>query len=81
MSFFLDGNLVGSYRQLPTGDATYEYNVPVYVNTSLPPGNHTIEIQNGQPNLSKTDSTILLDYIVYTYVLPPTCSPALPEKR
>ena len=69
MSFFLDGNLVGSYRQLPTGDATYEYNVPVYANDSLPPGEHTIVVVNGRP--SRRQSINLLDYIIYSLVIAP----------
>ncbi|KAI0719137.1 hypothetical protein C8T65DRAFT_523365, partial [Cerioporus squamosus] len=64
MSFFIDGNLVGQFVQPPTGDTTYEYNVPVYVNESLPPGSHTIAIVNGVPNGNQ--SLTLLDYIVYT---------------
>ena len=71
MSFLLDGNLVGSYRQSPTGDATYEYNVPVYVNESIPPGQHTIALVNGEVN--GNTSLTLLDYIVYTSVLPTCC--------
>ncbi|RDX56297.1 hypothetical protein OH76DRAFT_1318572, partial [Lentinus brumalis] len=64
MSFFIDGNLVGNFVQPPTGDTTYEYNVPVYANDSLPPGTHTIAIVNGVPNGNQ--SLTLLDYIVYT---------------
>ncbi|TBU46568.1 hypothetical protein BD309DRAFT_840655, partial [Dichomitus squalens] len=64
MSFFLDGNLVGTFQQPPNGNATYEYNVPVYVNESLPPGQHTIVVVNGE--LGGNTSLTLLDYIVYT---------------
>ena len=68
MSFFIDGNLVGNFVQPPTGDTTYQYNVPVYVNESLPSGPHTIAIVNGHPDGNQ--SLTLLDSIVYTYVFP-----------
>ncbi|RPD81596.1 hypothetical protein L226DRAFT_2338 [Lentinus tigrinus ALCF2SS1-7] len=64
MSFFIDGILVGNFVQPPTGDTTYQYNVPVYVNESLPSGSHTIAIVNGHP--SGNQSLTLLDRIVYT---------------
>ena len=38
--------------------------VAVYVNTSMPMGNHTLEIFNGIPGKSHA-SVLLLDYIVY----------------
>ncbi|KAI0358959.1 hypothetical protein OH77DRAFT_1121930 [Trametes cingulata] len=64
MSFFLDGLLAGKFVQPPNGDAGFQYNVPVYVNESLPAGQHSIAIVNGELNGNK--SLILLDYIVYT---------------
>ncbi|OSD05809.1 hypothetical protein PYCCODRAFT_1361583, partial [Trametes coccinea BRFM310] len=64
MTFSIDGQEVGRFVQPPDGDTTYDYNVPVYVNTSLPPGPHQLVILNGQPNGNK--SLILLDYVVYT---------------
>ncbi|KAI0719134.1 hypothetical protein C8T65DRAFT_61611 [Cerioporus squamosus] len=64
MSFVLDGYQVGSYSRPPNGTDTYEYNVPVYVNKSLSAGNHVIQIHNGRFNGNQ--STVLLDYIVYT---------------
>ena len=68
MTFFIDGEQVGTFVQPPDGDTTYDYNVPVYANTSLAAGPHEIVILNGQPNGNKT--LILLDYIVYTFVMP-----------
>ncbi|OJT13238.1 hypothetical protein TRAPUB_10257 [Trametes pubescens] len=65
MSFFIDGELVGEFIQPPNGSTAYEYNVPVYVNKSLPAGSHTIAIVNGQPGANK--SLVLLDYIVYSH--------------
>ncbi|KAL7285825.1 hypothetical protein ACG7TL_000934 [Trametes sanguinea] len=75
MTFSIDGQEVGRFVQPPDGDTTYDYNVPVYVNTSLPPGPHQLVILNGQPNGNK--SLILLDYVVYTCVVAST-SPAEP---
>ncbi|KAI0336251.1 hypothetical protein GY45DRAFT_1333291 [Cubamyces sp. BRFM 1775] len=64
MTFFIDGEQVGTFVQPPDGDTAYDYNVPVYANTSLAAGAHEIVILSGQPNGNKT--LILLDYIVYT---------------
>ena len=69
MDFFIDGQLVGSYVHPPNGDGTYEYNVPVYANDSLPPGEHTIIVVNGRP--SGRQSLTLLDYIIYSLVIAP----------
>ncbi|KAI1797505.1 hypothetical protein LXA43DRAFT_877148 [Ganoderma leucocontextum] len=71
MSFLIDNALVGTFQQPPTGDSTSFYNVSVYVNDSLSPGQHTITIVNGEINGNK--SLTLLDYIVYTSVLPTCC--------
>lgn len=67
MSFLIDGELVGTFVKQPPGTQGYDYNVSVYSNTSLTPGNHQITIQNGHANGPK--SLIILDSIVYTYVL------------
>ncbi|KAL1952298.1 hypothetical protein VTO73DRAFT_1447 [Trametes versicolor] len=74
MSFFIDGDLVGVFVQTPNGNTTYEYNIPVYVNESLPAGTHTIAIVNGQPGGSK--SLVLLDYIVYSHEVADAASSA-----
>lgn len=66
MTFSIDGQTVGSFELAPTGQATYDYNVLVYANSSIPSGTHTFVLQNGQPGGAK--SLVLLDYIVYTYV-------------
>ncbi|KAI0336253.1 hypothetical protein GY45DRAFT_1316374 [Cubamyces sp. BRFM 1775] len=66
MQFVLDGEYTSQYIMLPTikDKATY-VSTPVYVNTSLPGGNHTLEIINGIPGHS-SPSVLLLDYIVYS---------------
>ncbi|KAI0757405.1 hypothetical protein C8Q80DRAFT_1265336 [Daedaleopsis nitida] len=68
LSFFIDNLEVGSYTYRSSGTDgtdTYEYAVPVYVNTSLSPGKHHIEIRNGILG-SVTQSLAVLDYIIYT---------------
>lgn len=63
-SFFIDGHHVGNYSFIPSGQPTFDYNVLLYHNTSIPPGRHEIILQNswsGGPH-----SLILLDYIIYT---------------
>jgi hypothetical protein len=54
---------VGHYALLPSGASTYSYGINVYSNTSVPPGQHTIKIQNG---LTGDRALILLDYITYS---------------
>ncbi|PIL30899.1 hypothetical protein GSI_07068 [Ganoderma sinense ZZ0214-1] len=77
MSFLIDNVVVGTFQQPPTGDPSYLYNDPVYVNDSLSPGPHTIAIVNGQVNGNK--SLALLDYIVYTRVDNSTSDPPVPS--
>ncbi|KAI0364974.1 hypothetical protein BV20DRAFT_789014 [Pilatotrama ljubarskyi] len=63
LAFAIDGEHVGSYTHAP--DLTTSqilYNVPVYTNTALGNGKHTIEIFASQT----FSSLILFDYIVYT---------------
>ena len=75
MSFLIDSVPVGTFQLPPIGNSNYLYNTPVYVNDSLSPGQHTIAIVNGEVNGNK--SLTLLDYIVYTLVLPTYCLPPL----
>ncbi|KIM84656.1 hypothetical protein PILCRDRAFT_391863 [Piloderma croceum F 1598] len=64
MTFYIDDETVGHYALLPSGaQPTYSYNINVYLNTSVPPGQHTIKIQNG-PLGQK--ALVLLDYITYS---------------
>ncbi|ETW82926.1 hypothetical protein HETIRDRAFT_426400 [Heterobasidion irregulare TC 32-1] len=66
LQFFIDSQLVGTYRLQPTGSTVYDYNVPVYVNESLPNGLHNLTIQNGR--IGGLFSLILLDKIMYRSV-------------
>ncbi|KAI0666259.1 hypothetical protein C8Q78DRAFT_462469 [Trametes maxima] len=68
LHFVIDGEAVGEFVHQPNGDGTYYYNVPVYVNESVPAGNHSLQIVNGQAGGEK--SLVLFDYIVYTSVSP-----------
>jgi hypothetical protein len=64
-TFYLDGVQVGTLLRTAVEPAGYEYNVPVYTNPSIPPGQHTLVVQNGRPN--GIQSLMILDSIVYTY--------------
>ncbi|KAJ3542873.1 hypothetical protein NM688_g5929 [Phlebia brevispora] len=67
IQFYIDGQQVPqSYTFTPDnpGINTYDYNVLLYANNSLPMGAHAIQIQNGVQGVSA--SLILLDYLVYT---------------
>ncbi|OSD05807.1 hypothetical protein PYCCODRAFT_1361878 [Trametes coccinea BRFM310] len=66
LRFYLDGNQVGEFIHDPDGDSTYQYNVPVYVNHSVPFAGHLLQIVNGA--IGGKQSLILLDYVVYTFV-------------
>ncbi|KAJ6626894.1 hypothetical protein B0H10DRAFT_1941511 [Mycena sp. CBHHK59/15] len=65
MSFYIDGVLTGSFSQFAIGSAGFDYSVPVYSNPSIPPGVHTLMIQNGHVDGYK--ALLILDYIVYSY--------------
>ncbi|KAI0662420.1 hypothetical protein C8Q70DRAFT_958264 [Cubamyces menziesii] len=53
MRFVLDGEESSEFVMLPTiKNKTTYVTTPVYVNTSLPSGNHTLEIINGAPGHS-----------------------------
>ncbi|THU80170.1 hypothetical protein K435DRAFT_696225 [Dendrothele bispora CBS 962.96] len=65
MSFYIDGELSGTFVKEAPGGQGYEYNVPVYVNTSLSPGKHDFLLQNGHVN-GTAPSLVLLDSIVYS---------------
>lgn len=70
--FALDGTVVGAYTYSPDpAGPKLLYNVPVYVNSSLPPGEHVLTISAG----STEWSLILFDYIVYTTEEPELSSP------
>ena len=63
LTFQINGDLVGTYMHIPENTTnTFEYDVLVYANTSLPYGQHTFVMSAGGSN----DSLILFDRIVYT---------------
>ncbi|THH30166.1 hypothetical protein EUX98_g3998 [Antrodiella citrinella] len=64
MTFLIDGQPVGAFSQSPTGATNYDFNVPVYTNTSIPFGIHTFTLWNGHVNEAK--SLVLLDYLIYS---------------
>ncbi|KAF4605578.1 hypothetical protein EYR40_004364 [Pleurotus pulmonarius] len=68
MTFLLDGQQVGTFKQKPNGNSTWDYDVPVYVNTSIPNGAHTLSIENGHAG---EKSLVILDYVVYTHEAAP----------
>ncbi|OBZ79761.1 hypothetical protein A0H81_00334 [Grifola frondosa] len=64
MSFYIDDELVGTYVHAPTAQPlSYDYNVPVYVNESLPSAPHKFSLVGGRTG---STSLILFDYIVYS---------------
>jgi hypothetical protein len=64
MTFLIDAQVMGSFIREPTGDGSFEYNILVFANDSLPYGKHTLTIMNGHTDGPK--SLILLDYIIYS---------------
>ncbi len=70
MTFSLNNTVVGNFSKKANiskeHDAVYNYGTPVYVNENLPPGTHNLLIQNG---LAGRESVIMLDRIIYTYVV------------
>ncbi|KZP14249.1 hypothetical protein FIBSPDRAFT_796861 [Athelia psychrophila] len=63
LTFLMDGELVGTYQHTPTTSADYQYNVPVYVATSLSNEQHVLTIEAA----GTTNSLILFDYVEYTF--------------
>ena len=61
--FFLDDAPVGQYTHIPDNSDEVLYQVPVYTNTSLHNGEHTLVMHTGRD----TDSLALFDYIIYTF--------------
>jgi hypothetical protein len=64
MTFYIDGNVVGTFQQQPPGGDGFDYDTLVYMNTLLPPGDHEFVLQNGRAD--GPASLVLLDRIVYT---------------
>ena len=73
MSFFLDDVHVGDFINEPTAYNSYDYNVVVYSNESIPNGLHTFTVYNG--HMTDAGCTLVLfDYLIYTYVVKPEFS-------
>ncbi len=64
MTFYLDDVEVGRFLLPPNGDPTYRYSYPVYVNASIPSGQHTFMFVNGRSD--GQTALALLDYIVFS---------------
>ncbi|KAF7986199.1 hypothetical protein HWV62_38620 [Athelia sp. TMB] len=62
ISFVLDDEPVGTYAHADS--PLSDYNIPVYVNLSIPSGSHTLRVQNGAQ--WSASSFMILDSIVYT---------------
>ncbi|KAJ6604189.1 hypothetical protein DFH09DRAFT_301029 [Mycena vulgaris] len=65
MTFYLDGVQVDAFQEVPIGSAGFDYGVLVYSNLAVPPGPHTLTVQNGHQNGPR--SLLILDSIVYSY--------------
>lgn len=71
VGFYVDDELQGQFINRPLNNNTYDYRVPVFSISSLSPYvEHELVIQNGVVNGSQ--SLILLDYIMYSYVMSPS---------
>jgi len=66
MSFYIDDVLVGTLVKYGDSPDPYEYEVPVYVNKTLPSGQHKFTLANGHKD--GTESLVLLDKIIYSCV-------------
>jgi hypothetical protein len=65
LTFSLDGVQVGKFEHTPDGSGSFVYNTLVYANPSISNGQHTFAIDVS----TSSDSLILFDYVVYSYVL------------
>ena len=64
-SYFMDGDLVGTFTRSPSGQPTFLYDFLLYANSTMPNGSHQFSVQNGEPG-DLHPSLVLLDYAVYT---------------
>ncbi|KAF4592893.1 hypothetical protein EYR38_008599 [Pleurotus pulmonarius] len=74
--FLLDDTVVGEYRHEVEDTPDFFYNVPVYVNTTLPDKEHRFSVL-----IDSTEKPVLMlfDYLVYTITRPPTTSELSPS--
>lgn len=79
MSFYIDGELKGTFFRIAPGKPkVYDYNVPVFTIESLTPEEHNFTLQIGHVN--GIQSLILFDKMIYTCVIsdrPATCTKAI----
>ena len=71
ITFTLDGQMVGTYNHIPTASTEFQYNVPVYKNTTLENVGHELVIRTAGPDAV----LILFDYVIYT--VPSTSSSSI----
>lgn len=64
-SYFIDGDLVGTFTRSPSGQPAFHYNFLLYANSSIPNGTHQFSMQNGQDGDTQP-SLVLLDYAIYS---------------
>ncbi|KAH9897641.1 hypothetical protein C8Q73DRAFT_681994 [Cubamyces lactineus] len=62
LDFYLDDSFVDTYYHRPNRSTGIVYDVPVYVNTTLANGPHTLVISTAARNVS----LVLFDYMIYT---------------
>lgn len=62
--FFIDDEQMGSFQESPTGQDTFDYQVPVFSQEGLSSGTHTLTVMTGQ--LGGPKALTLLDYFIYT---------------
>ncbi|EPQ52293.1 hypothetical protein GLOTRDRAFT_132411 [Gloeophyllum trabeum ATCC 11539] len=64
MQFFIDGARVGAFELAPNGSTAYTYQYPVYVNESIPVGQHVFSLESGHAG---NKSLVIFDYLVYSH--------------
>jgi len=65
MSFYIDGQIMGTYTNLANGTSAFGYNVLVFQNESIPAGIHTFQLNNGY--VGGPTSLVIFDKLVYSY--------------
>lgn len=70
LTFMLDGDVVATHVHIPDNSSKeVSYNVPIYTNTSLQHGDHSIVIYQAAKSTNDQDHTLLLfDRAIYTCV-------------
>lgn len=67
VNFILDGIQVSTFVHTPSTSTDYDYNRAVYANSSIPYGQHTMNVLPVDDLVD--DVLILFDYLIYTCVL------------